>query len=172
MSKREIPPIASAHVRLRLLQSSDLATTLRWRNQDHIREWFFTTDVITPAQHRAWFDQYAACDDDFVFIIEEMPSHRAVGQVALYHIDWNARRAEFGRLLIGEADAQGKGFARAATRLIVEYAFSELGLREVNLEVYAHNTRAIAIYEQCGFAMTQQRDNIVAMSRCFNRSKG
>jgi RimJ/RimL family protein N-acetyltransferase len=170
MSKREIPPIASDQVRLRLLQSSDLATTLRWRNQDHIREWFFTPDVIAPAQHRAWFDQYRARDDDFVFIIEEMDTRRAIGQVALYHIDWAARRAEFGRLLIGEADANGKGFARAATALLVAYALNELGLREVYLEVFTDNARAIAIYQQCGFAISQQRDNILLMTKWLNRS--
>ena len=45
--------------------------TLAWRNQDHIRRWFLTSDLISPEQHRAWFEQYQDRDDDFVFVIEE-----------------------------------------------------------------------------------------------------
>ncbi|MBI5651544.1 MAG: GNAT family N-acetyltransferase [Chloroflexi bacterium] len=163
MAKRSIPPIVNGRVALRLLEERDLPMTRAWRNQDHVRKWFFTPDPITAEQHRAWFDQYARRDDDFVFIIEELATNRAIGQVALYHIDWNMRRAEFGRLLIGEADANGKGFARAATALLVAHALNELGLREVFLEVFADNVRARAIYARCGFVITARRENIVQM---------
>ncbi len=165
MSKREIGAIENARVRLRLLIETDLALTLRWRNQDHIRRWFFHPDPITPEQHRRWFEQYRERDDDFVFVIEELPARRPVGQVALYHLDWNTSRAEFGRLMIGEPDAAGKGLARAATELTLQITFARLGLRQVYLEVFADNVRARAIYDSCGFQITAQRDNVLTMLR-------
>ena len=165
MAKRPVAPLADERVRLRLLQPDDLPLTLAWRNQDHIRQWFFYSDPLTPAQHAAWYAQYAERDDDFVFIIEEAAqAHRPVGQVALYHIDWAARRAEFGRLLIGEADAAGRGLARAATALLVQAAQGQWGLHEIYLEVYTHNAAARAIYARCGFQMAGTQDNIVRMS--------
>jgi RimJ/RimL family protein N-acetyltransferase len=169
MGKRGFPTLVSEDVQLRLLQENDLPLTLAWRNHDHIRKWFLTSDIIDPERHRAWFDQYQERDDDFVFIIEDRRAGgRAVGQVALYHIDWAAGRAEFGRLLIGEADAAGRGLAKAATRLLVSAAFDRLALREVYLEVLADNRAARAIYERCGFTATGAQNGVLSMARTPN----
>jgi RimJ/RimL family protein N-acetyltransferase len=166
MPKRSLPPIQNQRIRLCLLEESDLPMTLGWRNQSHIRRWFFHSDVITPEQHRAWFERYVQQDDDYVFVIQELGDIlRPVGQVALYHIDWTAKRAEFGRLMIGEPDARGKGSAREATELLVGMALGDLGLQEVYLEMFADNVPALAIYTACGFQVTGRRDNVLRMSK-------
>jgi RimJ/RimL family protein N-acetyltransferase len=36
-------------------------------------------------------------------------------------------------------------------RLVVNYAFNQLGLRRIYLEVLADNASAIRLYEKCGF---------------------
>src|SRR5207244_9201490 len=76
---------------------------------------FVDSSVISDQTHRAWFDAYAERDDDYVFVIEERALGRPVGQVSLYAIDWKARTATFGRLLIGDDDALGRD--RKSTRL-------------------------------------------------------
>ena len=164
MTKRAFPPIQSERVRLRLLEESDLPLTLAWRNQDHVRRWFFNPELITAEQHRAWFGTYVQRDDDYVFIIEQVqPALRAVGQVALYRIEWQAGRAELGRLMIGESQAAGKGLAREAMRLLVHEALGGLGLHEVYLEVYDDNLPALAIYAACGFRTTARRGKVLTM---------
>ena len=164
MPKRFVPVRENEQVRLRLLRSSDLQLTLHWRNQDHIRRWFFHSDLITPEQHTRWFEQYAERDDDFVFVIEDVQNGgQPVGQVALYHVDWQQSRAEFGRLMIGEDSAAGKGLAFTATQLTLQIAFQSLGLREVYLEVYADNSRAIAIYTRAGFQVREHQDQVIVM---------
>lgn len=163
--KRWIAPLEHDRIRLRLLEETDLPLTLAWRNQEHIRKWFFFSDVITPEQHHAWYEKYRLRDDDFVFIIEETKTlQKPVGQVALYNIDWAARRGEFGRLLIGEPEAVGQGLAISATHLLVNTALTAWGLREVFLEVYAHNTVALAIYRRCGFYVTHEQHGVLTMS--------
>lgn len=165
MSKRALLPFESEKVRLRLLREDDLPLTLLWRNQDHIRRWFVHSDIITPEQHAGWFRQYQERDDDFVFIIEERATgNRPVGQVSIYHIDWAAGRAEFGRLMIGEPDASGKGLAFAATRAALQIAIERLALQEIYLEVYASNNRAIAIYEGAGFKVAHQTADMIYMT--------
>ena len=164
MSKRSIPAIRGQRVCLRLLTEGDLPMTLAWRNQDHIRKWFLSSHIITPDEHRAWFAQYAERDDDFVFVIDEQVRlHKPVGQVSLYGIDWAHARAEFGRLLVGEADAVGMGLAREATTLLVDYAFARLGLTEIVLEVLRDNQVAIALYQACGFRPIDAADGRVRM---------
>ena len=164
MPKRPIAPLVNGRARLRLLEESDLPQTLAWRNQDHIRKWFFHSDVITPEQHRAWWERYQEKDDDFVFVIEETEVlKRPVGQVSLYRIDWAAGRAEFGRLMIGDAEAAGLGLARMATRCVIDYAFSGLALRELYLEVTSGNLRAISVYLACGFERIESRAGVDMM---------
>ncbi len=170
MTKRYISPIENGRVRLRLLEQRDLPLTLAWRNQEQIRKWFFFSDIIAPEQHRAWFDLYRTRNDDFVFVIEDVWSiYRPVGQVAVYGIDWQARRGEFGRLMIGEADARGKGFANEATRLITSMAFDMLGLNEVYLAVLNDNVSAIKTYLACGFEEIGRDGTSIQMARTARR---
>jgi len=162
--KRPVPPFQGGGVRLRLLEEGDLPLTLAWRNQDHIRRWFFTPEVISPEQHRAWFEKYLERDDDFVFVIEETEElRRPVGQVALYRVDWEAGRAEYGRLLIGDSAAAGKGLARRATSLLLREALGRWGLDAIHLEVRADNAKAIAVYDACGFRVTTSESGRLSM---------
>ncbi|OKK13143.1 hypothetical protein AMK16_31410 [Streptomyces sp. CB00455] len=55
-----------------------------------------------------------------------------------------------GRVLIAPA-ARGRGLGAALVSLAVERGFGELGLPEISLGVWAHNTAAIRIYERLGF---------------------
>lgn len=173
MAKRSIGPLVNGRVRLRLLEEADLPATLAWRNQDDVRHWFFSSDIITPAQHRAWFEQYRDRDDDFVFVIEETQTlNRAVGQVSLYHIDRAAGRAEFGRLMIGDEGARGLGLATLATARLVDEALTVWGLREVYLECVRDNMRAIGLYTRCGFETVGAARNDGVLMRCAPAAGG
>jgi RimJ/RimL family protein N-acetyltransferase len=166
VGKRLIPPLRGERVSLRLLEKTDLPRTLAWRNQDHIRRWFVHPEVITTEQHRRWFTAYCERDDDFVFVIEEtLDLRRPVGQVSLYGIDWARHRAEYGRLMIGAPEATGRGLGREATNVLIQYATTALGMREIVLEVFADNAAALAIYAACGFRVQEQRGSLLHMVR-------
>lgn len=163
--KRPLKNTSDEKICLCLLEEEDLPTTLSWRNQDEIRKWFFHSEILTYEQHLEWFRSYQSSDDDYVFIIKELGSqNKPVGQLAIYHIDWENRRAEFGRLMIGELSAQGKSFAYAATNLALKIAFDQLDLREVYLEVFSDNKRALSLYEKIGFKIQSSQDSIVKMN--------
>lgn len=155
-------------VRLRPLAEADLPLTRAWRNRDEIRRWFRTSEPIGAAQHAAWWERHRERDDDFVWIVEEKREAggvRPVGMVSLYAIDPARGEAEFGRLLIGEPGAGGRGLATEATSLVAELALREFGLRRVHLEVAANNAAAIAVYERCGFVREGGDEDWVIMAR-------
>jgi ribosomal-protein-alanine N-acetyltransferase len=49
------------------------------------------------------------------------------------------------------AELRGRGLGREVTRLAMSWAFGELGLHRVELQVLAFNGRAIRCYLACGF---------------------
>lgn len=164
VSKRQLPPFQNETVRLRLLAEADLTLTLAWRNKPEIRRWFFNPAELTWEQHRVWFESYSTRDDDFIFMIEDVQSAQPVGQVSLYHIDWQTRRGEYGRLMIGDDKARGKGYAKAATRLVCQLGFEALDLVEIYLEVYEQNAAARAVYAACGFQLGFLQDGVAFMN--------
>ncbi len=165
MPKRVVTPIASERVVLRLLGERDLPTTLAWRNQPRVRSGFVTSRELSEAEHHAWFQTYSQRDDDFVFVVcERGDSLRPVGQAALYNIDWHARTAEIGRIMIGPDDALGKGLASEATRLLTRFAFGQLRIRRLRLEVFKTNEPAIAVYQRTGFVPSGERDGLLLMT--------
>lgn len=143
-------PIQTERVRLRLLEAEDLDMTLAWRNRDEVRRWFKHSDVISPEAHRAWFESLQQTDDALMFVVEDAATNAAVGQVSIYGIDREVGEAEVGRF-IAAPGASGKGLIREAIAALVAFAFGELGLQRVFLEVYADNVRAIRLYESLGF---------------------
>lgn len=46
----------------------------------------------------------------------------------------------------------GRGYATRATRLVVDWAFGELGLHRVEANVMPRNARSLRVLEKCGFA--------------------
>jgi len=165
MPKSNLPLIEKENLRLRLLERSDLPTTLNWRNKANIRKWFVHSDPISWEEHQNWFEKYREDENDYVFIIEEKGVfNKSIGQISLYNIDRANNRGELGRLMVGEEEARGKGLAKKATRLLVGIAFNNFLMKELYLNVFKNNYPAIHIYEQCGFKKVKKVDNMLEMN--------
>ncbi len=84
------------------------------------------------------------------FIIYERATWRAIGTTAFHDVDHRNRTATFG-ILIGEVNARGQGYGTEATRLMLDYAFTALGLHSVLLTVAEYNHAGRRAYEKAGF---------------------
>jgi RimJ/RimL family protein N-acetyltransferase len=84
------------------------------------------------------------------FHIRTLADDRLIGFVALHSIEWN-NSAGLLAVGIGEPQYRGKGYGTDALRLILRYAFRELNLFRIGLDVIATNARAIHTYERLGF---------------------
>lgn len=160
MAKRSVAPIHSERLRLRLLEDRDLPTTLAWRNQDHVRRWFFDDRAIGADDHRRWFLDYQLRDDDFVFIAEDATeSSRPIGQVSVYRVDGARGIAEVGRLLFAD-DSRSRGFATEATAAVLRWAFATWRLERIVAEVYSDNAPSLRLFSRCGFRVVGSVDGI------------
>lgn len=157
--------IHGSKVRLRPVIFEDIETIRKWRNKDSIRCWFVNDAPISPEQQLKWWDKYSQATDEIMFMIEVLPQDLPIGAVALYKIILN-HTAEFGRLMIGEMNERGKGYALEATVLLTDYGFSRFGLNTIDLEVFPNNNQAIKMYERAGFISkgeAKPKDNLISM---------
>jgi RimJ/RimL family protein N-acetyltransferase len=142
---------------------------LNWRNLEDVRIWFKTSGRIDPGQHRAWFEQYSAKDDDFVFLVEFEGA--PVGQASIYGINRVDRTAEVGRF-IAAPEARGRGLMDLACAELLRFCADTLRLTSVYLDVKEDNGRAIALYRRQGFEEEGRREGIVRMRRSLTRDGG
>lgn len=163
-AEKVFPCIPGIRLTLRPLHFDDLALTMVWRNTFAIRRWFVNSTPITWEQHQLFYSKYIERNDDFIYIIQLNNSdHTLIGQISLYNVDQKTGAAEFGRLMIGDRLAQGKGFAEEATKMIILDAFTTKGLVKVFLDVFQNNQPAVHIYSKMGFRVTKEEKDMLHM---------
>ena len=143
--------IKSEGILLRPINEEDLITVVNWRNKDSIRKWFINNDQITIERQIKWFEKYIETPNDYIFVIEESNVlKQAVGIASLYNVD--KEQAEFGRLFIGQEEARGKNIGKKVVKLLCEFAFDELEIKKIYLDVLNNNEVAINIYQKMWFS--------------------
>jgi diamine N-acetyltransferase len=106
--------------------------------------------TLSMEQMTRMYDAVVADEHTVSFVIYDQATGQAIGTTALEHIDLRNRTAEFS-IGIGEAAYRGKGYGTETTRLMLDYAFTVLGLHNVMLVVYASNMAGQRAYEKAGF---------------------
>jgi RimJ/RimL family protein N-acetyltransferase len=137
-------------VRLAPLREEDAEALFRWINERELVVLNAPFQPITWDEHRRWFERIRTAPDVEIFGIRRRVDDDLVGSCQLNQIDAGRRRCSL-QIRIGKRDAWGKGYGTEAVRLLVEHAFEELELQRVELEVFAHNERAIRTYRKVGF---------------------
>ena len=116
------------------------------------------TEPFTEAQELAWvrkkqedkgpyFSMIEKETGDFIGNIELMDVHDGVGELGIAIT----------------AAKQDLGFGTEAIPALVRYGMEHLGLHRVFLKAYPDNTRALHVYETCGFRTYDRTDTDVFM---------
>lgn len=139
-------------VRLRAIERADLPTFVRWFNDPDVRQYLLMFEPMSLAMEERWFDNRLNREDDYLFGIEAQVDEAwiHIGNTGLHRVDWKNRLTTFG-IALGEKAYWGRGYGTAATRTILQFAFGELNLHRVELDVYDFNPRGIRCYEKAGF---------------------
>lgn len=89
-------------------------------------------------------------DEDRYFFLILSPDGRIIGESVINEIDWELRCANF-RIAIFQAAERGLGIGTWATEVTRDFAFEELKLHRLELDVYSFNPRAEKTYQKAGF---------------------
>lgn len=152
-SDKPVLNIVGEKIALGPVQKSMLPAFFRWENDFSVT--LMSGDPLRPVSRESLEGQFERLareeSSHFIgFAIYERASWRVIGTAHLRHIDRTMRTAEYG-IWIGEKDCWGKGYGTETTTLILDYAFTILGLHNVLLRTYGYNERAIRAYTRAGF---------------------
>lgn len=116
------------------------------------------TEPVSEEKERKWVRK--KLDEKAVlFSMIEKSSGAFIGNIEL--MDLTETEAELGIAIT--AAKQDRGYGTEAVRAVTGYAFDKLGLKRVFLKVYPHNSRAIRVYEKCGYREYDRTEEDVFM---------
>lgn len=142
-------------VRLMAVNSQQLAEALsRWgRDSEYWR--LLAADparLHTIKSTKEWLEkeQDKELPKNFIFEIHTLADDRLIGETGFDGIRWQHGDTFIG-IGLGERDFWSNGYGTDAMRIMLRYAFTELNLHRVSLDVFEYNPRAIRSYEKAGF---------------------
>jgi RimJ/RimL family protein N-acetyltransferase len=139
-------------VELRLPTQADIEAFALWTHDVEYQR-LLRRSMIYPANAdmlRSYLEHIWKEERDYPFSIVDRNDGRLLGVVVITHVQWQARHCSFW-IGIGSASERGKGYGSDAVRVLLQYAFLEMNLNCVRLEVMAYNTDALRAYERAGF---------------------
>lgn len=138
--RKSIPFLRGGRLHLRPLRREDAAGPYV--------EWFNDAVVCAGNGHHdfpysvqdalAYIRLAAAAKDQLVLAIIRSEDNRHIGNIALKRINFIARSAELA-IVIGDRGSWGRGYAREATRLLLNHAFFSLNLNRVYCGTFESN---------------------------------
>lgn len=142
-------------VRLVPLEERHLDYIMEHFNDPKLRVFLGGYLPVTRNMEREWIQ--AAEDNlkkrrEFHFAIEALPKGEMIGTLALHDVEWLARTCVLG-IAVYEEKNWGKGLGSEAMRLLIDFAWTHLNLKRIELSVHDFNARAIRAYEKLGFKM-------------------
>jgi RimJ/RimL family protein N-acetyltransferase len=142
-------------VRLTTENSQTLAEAFsRWNRDSEYHRLLDTepSKVASVKSIKDWVEKVLEKEnaDHIFFTIHTLDDDHLIGFIGLDSLEWTHGDA-FVFIALGEREYWGRGYGTDAMRVILRYAFTEINLHRVSLDVFSYNPRAIRSYEKAGF---------------------
>ncbi|MBO1582412.1 GNAT family N-acetyltransferase [Bacillus sp. XF8] len=140
------------NIKLSAIRAEDVERMAIWQeDSEYLRN--VDTDIAVP-QSLHEIKEYELLkgrkSNGVSFMLRTIQDDILIGFVALHSIEWNNRTGLLA-IGIGDKNYRGKGYGTEGLRLILKYAFHELNLHRVGLDVISYNKPAIEVYKRVGF---------------------
>lgn len=144
---------------LRLVKEEDSSFILKLRQNKELNKYISSTD-ITVEQQKEWIKKYKIREEnreEYYFVILNKKINQPCGTVRIYNIDKINRIATWGSFILDFTRPDGA--SKEVIDISLNFAFKELNLKRIKLEVRKENKKAIHIYEKNGF-IREKEDSI------------
>ncbi len=140
------------NIQLRAMEPEDIGSLYKWENDSSI---WHVSNTVAPFSRLA-LEQYLETSHYDIFttkqlrLVIENKNDEVVGCIDLFDFDPNNRRAGIG-VLISEAEHRKKGCASEALKLLINYSFTTLGLKQLYCNVEVTNESSFGLFKKFGF---------------------
>lgn len=143
------PKISGEKVYLSPMFLDDAEQYTRWMNDIGVTRYLgHASKCFSLESEKKALERMVAEGHNYAVILKE--ENRLIGNASLMDVDMLHQRAEIG-LFIGDVQDRGKGYGQETLKLLIDYGFRFLNLKNIMLKVYSGNTTAVHTYLKCGF---------------------
>ncbi len=150
-----MPVLKGWRIILREYRSGDFAAIRSWMNDESTTRYLSTR--FWPPQTETDVQEYLSrmlqsSPNAYNFVIADAADESYIGQLDMFRVDWRLRQGEIG-LLIASPEKRGMGYGQEALEVFKRFAFQNLGLERLEMEVYMDNAAGLACYRKAGFTL-------------------
>ena len=131
------------------INADDAENYITWMNSKAVAVNFGQYNhVVSSKSDLKWIYEPAGDMQRYAMVLLE--GDVLIGSISIHNIDHLNRNAFIG-IFVGEEKYRNNGYGTEAVRLLLEYGFKTLNLRNIMLTVHADNAAGIACYQKVGF---------------------
>lgn len=147
---RDQPTLVGKRVRLEPLTDAVFDGVWSMLQEPEGRRLTGTHAQFTADQTRRWLASRSDHHDRADWAVLRIEDGAFLGEAVVLDFDPANETASY-RVALSHPGMYGRGYGTEITALVVDHALDAVGLYRLDLEVFDFNTRAIRVYEKCGF---------------------
>lgn len=130
---------------------------LSWLNDNEVNKYLEVSGDYTVEMLQNFVETQEKKDILF-WAIHIKSSNKHIGNIKIDPIDIDNKSGEYG-IMMGDKKEWGKGYAKEASKAIIDYCFNILNLSQITLGVIETNATAVNLYEKLGFSLYNRIKN-------------
>ena len=140
-------------VYLRAFEPDDYKKINAWRHDEEVyRLTGGNKHFVSSERDRKWVEEKIFNTQTEIYLaICLAETEEMIGYISLSGIDYRNRKAEWSGIVIGYKEYRGQGYASQAIYLLLDYAFTELGLERVSGSWLEDNKVSLFVGKMLGF---------------------
>lgn len=128
-----------------------------WLNDHEVNKYLETRGNYTIEKLESFLaDQEKS--DIFFWAIHLKDTMEHIGNIKIDPISLEQNSGEYG-ILMGSKEHWGKGYAKEASQVVINFCFKKLCLSKITLGVIENNSGAVLLYKKLGFDIVECFDN-------------
>jgi len=149
-NSQNIPTLETERLKLEPLSIKYCSSKyVNWLNDPEIYKYLDNGGNYTDNSLFEYLTRYTEKPVFFwAIIIKEDNTH--IGNIKVDPINIKNQIGEYG-ILMGDKNKWGQGYAKEATKVVIDYCFKVLRLRKITLGVIKDNIAAVKLYQNLGF---------------------
>lgn len=121
-----------------------------WLNNPEVYRFLETGGNYTLPDLHGYLKAVVENKNMLFWAIHLKDNNKHIGNIKIDPVNKRHGLGEYG-IMMGDSAEWGKGYAKEASKTVIDFCFNELNLRKITLGVVERNVAALRLYEGLGF---------------------